>query len=184
MVAGLGNPGRKYFNSRHNIGFMVIDILAGSLGIKITKRKFDARLGTSDFAGRKLILLKPWLFMNLSGKPIAEAVNFYKLCINDLLIVLDDMSLEPGRIRIRSKGSAGGHNGLADIIEELGTNQIARLRIGIGQYAVDSAVDYVLGRPTTRERHLLDGAIQRARDAVLCWVEFGTEKAMNEYNMS
>lgn len=182
LVVGLGNPGRKYSSSRHNIGFMVIDILAETLGIKLTKRKFGARIGSGDLAGKKLILLKPWLFMNLSGKPVAEVVSFYRLSINDVLTVLDDMVLEPGRIRIRAKGSAGGHNGLENIIEELGTNQFPRLRIGIGKCPDDSAVDYVLDRPTSTEKQLLDEAIQRARDAVLCWAEFGIQRAMNEFN--
>jgi len=120
--------------------------------------------------------------MNQSGQPVATTMGFYRLGNDDLLVVTDDMALEPGRIRIRAGGSAGGHNGLADIIETLGTSQFARLRIGIGQSTEESAVDYVLDRPTETEMPLLNEAIARARDAVICWIESGTEIAMNQFN--
>ena len=132
MVVGLGNPGKEYIDTRHNTGFRVIDALAETLGIEVRKRKFGARFGSSEFADAKLILLKPWQFMNRSGQAVATALGFYKLGANDLLVVTDDMALEPGRIRIRAKGSAGGHNGLADVIEKLSTESFARCRIGIG----------------------------------------------------
>jgi PTH1 family peptidyl-tRNA hydrolase len=135
-----------------------------------------------EFAHKKLIVLKPWQFMNRSGQAIATAMGFYKLNVADVLVVTDDMDLEPGRIRIRSKGSAGGHNGLADIIEKLGTNEVARCRVGIGRSHEGEAVGFVLDRPTEAERPLLQEAIERARDAVLCWIENGIETAMNKYN--
>jgi PTH1 family peptidyl-tRNA hydrolase len=184
MVVGLGNPGDEYIDTRHNMGFKVIDLLAGALDIGIRKRKFGARFGSGEFVGRKLILLKPWQFMNRSGQAVATAVGFYKLDVRDLLVVTDDMDLETGRIRVRSKGSAGGHNGLADIIEKLGTDEFARCRVGIGQSGREDAVDYVLDKATEAEKPLLAGAIERAKDAVLCWVENGTEKTMNEFNRS
>ncbi|OHB60540.1 MAG: aminoacyl-tRNA hydrolase [Planctomycetes bacterium RBG_13_46_10] len=182
MVVGLGNPGREYTNTRHNIGFKVIDSLADKLGVKVNKRKFGAHLGEAEFAEKKLILLKPWQFMNCSGQAVATAVGFYKLLLRNLLVVTDDMAIEPGRIRIRAKGSAGGHNGLTDIIEKLGTNEFARCRIGIGHCGRKIAVDYVLDKPTEAEKLLLDEAINKAKDAVLCWTEYDVEKAMNEFN--
>jgi len=182
LVAGLGNPGGDYADTRHNIGFRVVDLLAEALEIEVRKRKFGARFGLGEFAHKKLIVLKPWQFMNRSGRAVATAVGFYKLNVADVLVVTDDMDLEPGRIRIRAKGSAGGHNGLADIIEKLGTNAFARCRVGIGRSCEQEAVGFVLDKPTELERPLLDAAIERARDAVLCWVESGVETAMNQYN--
>jgi PTH1 family peptidyl-tRNA hydrolase len=185
MVIGLGNPGKEYADTRHNTGFRVIDALAEALGIGVKKRKFGARLGKGEFSNKKLILLKPWTFMNRSGQAVATAVGFYKLALNDLVVVTDDLALEPGRIRLRPKGSAGGHNGLADIIEKLGTNDFARCRVGIGSGGEElwqSQVDYVLSRPTEKQKPLLDEAVVKAKDAVLCWVEYDIETAMNKFN--
>ena len=182
LIVGLGNPGKEYVNTRHNIGFEVIDSLAEALKVDVKKRKFGARFGLADFADKKLILLKPWQFMNRSGQAVATAAGFYKLGVSDLLVVLDDMALEPGRIRMRANGSAGGHNGLTDIIEKLGTDNFGRLRIGIGQSGKEDAVDFVLDKPSEAERTLLNGAIERSREAILCWIEHGMEAAMNKYN--
>ena len=182
MVVGLGNPDDKYIDTRHNTGFKVIDSLAQELGIDVRKRKFGSRFGLGEFADNKLILLKPWQYMNRSGQAVATAAGFYKLNIGELIVVTDDMDLEPGRIRLRYKGSAGGHNGLADIIQKLGTNEFARCRIGIGQSAEADAVGYVLGKPQEDEKPLLAAAIERARNAVLCWIEYGIETAMNKFN--
>jgi PTH1 family peptidyl-tRNA hydrolase len=182
MVVGLGNPGDEYVDTRHNVGFRVIDSLSEKVKIEVRRKRFGAVLGIGEFADRKLILMKPGQFMNCSGRPVAKAAGFYKLDIRDLLVVTDDMALEPGRIRVRAKGSAGGHNGLADIIEELGTTEFDRLRVGIGQSNKEDAVDFVLDSPTEAERMLLDEAIGRARDAVLCWIEYGIDKAMNGFN--
>ena len=188
MVVGLGNPGDEYVDTRHNAGFRVIDLLSCALKIDVRKKKFSACFGQGEFAdssatGKKLILLQPWRFMNRSGQVVATAVGFYKLELGDLLVVTDDLALPPGRIRIRAKGSAGGHNGLADIIEKLGTNEFGRLRVGIGQSSEEEAVEYVLDKPTEQEKPLLDEAIERAREAVLCWVEYGIEAAMNKFNI-
>jgi len=182
IVVGLGNPGDEYVNTRHNMGFKVIDSVSKSLNIEVKQRKFGGRFGSGEFSDNKLILLKPWQFMNRSGQAVATASGFYKLSVKDLLVITDDMDLEPGRIRIRAKGSAGGHNGLADIIEKLGTNNFARCRIGIGRSSKDDAVDHVLDKPTKEEVPLLAEAIERARKAVFCWIEYGTEKTMNEFN--
>ncbi len=182
IVVGLGNPGDEYINTRHNMGFKVIDSVSKSLNIEVKQRKFGGRFGSGEFSDNKLILLKPWQFMNRSGQAVATASGFYKLSVKDLLVITDDMDLEPGRIRIRAKGSAGGHNGLADIIEKLGTNNFARCRIGIGRSSKDDAVDHVLDKPAKEEEPLLAEAIERTRKAVFCWIEYGTEKTMNEFN--
>ena len=182
MIVGLGNPGDEYADTRHNTGFKVIDSLAETVGIKVKRRKFGARFETGEFAGKKLILLKPWQFMNRSGQAVATAAGFYKIDIRDLIVVTDDMDLGPGRIRLRYKGSAGGHNGLADIIQKLGTNEFARCRVGIGRSAEADTVGYVLDKPQEDEKPLLTEAIERARNAVLCWIEYGIETAMNKFN--
>jgi PTH1 family peptidyl-tRNA hydrolase len=182
MVVGLGNPGKEYVDTRHNIGFRVIDSLAEALKIDVRKKRFSGNCGSGEFADKKLILLKPMRFMNCSGQVVATATGFYKLVLSNLLVVTDDMALPPGRIRVRMKGSAGGHNGLADVIEKLGTENISRLRIGIGQSDEEMAYDYVLDKPTEADRPLLDEAITKARDAVLCWVEYGIKATMNKFN--
>ena len=183
MVVGLGNPGDKYVDTRHNAGFKVIESLSSALDIKVKKKKFgglfgDARLEYCE----KLILLKPWEFMNRSGQAVATAVGFYRISLSDLLVISDDMALEPGRIRMRAKGSAGGHNGLADIISKLKSEEFARLRVGIGKSDTQPGVDYVLTKPASEENELLEGGIDRARQAVLCWLGRGVEAAMNEFN--
>jgi len=182
LIVGLGNPGRKYADTRHNIGFKVIDLLADGLGINVKRRKFGARFGTGYFGDKQLILLKPWRFVNRSGGPVSEAMSFYKLDIGNLLVVLDDMALSVGGIRLRSRGSSGGHNGLKDIVDELGTGDFSRCRVGIGASGAEDAVDFVLARPGIEQRGLLDEATARAKDAVLCWIERGIAAAMSEFN--
>lgn len=182
MIVGLGNPGKEYVDTRHNIGFKVIDALASMLNVEVKKRKFGARLGETDFEGKKLILLKPWTYMNRSGQAVATAIGFYKLPLPELLIVTDDMALEPGVIRMRARGSAGGHNGLKSIIEALGGEDFSRLRCGIGSAGVAEAYDYVLSKAPAEEQKMIDSAIDRARDAVLCWIRSGVDVAMNEFN--
>jgi peptidyl-tRNA hydrolase, PTH1 family len=182
MVVGLGNPGREYANTRHNAGFKVIDLLSEALNIEVKKKRFGAVFGEGNFAGKKLILLKPWLFMNRSGQAVATAAGFYKLPLSDLIVVLDDLALPPGKIRLRANGSAGGHNGLADIIAKLGSDNFARLRVGIGQSEFIDQVDYVLGRPSKEDAVLMDEASVKAKEAVLFWIENGIETAMNKFN--
>lgn len=182
LVVGLGNPGPEYDETRHNLGFKVIEALDDALAIEVKKRKFGARIGEGCYAGQKLLLMKPWKYMNRSGEPVATAVGFYKLDPSDLMVITDDKALPVGQIRVRAKGSAGGHNGLADIIEKLGTNAFARCRIGIGDCPGAVAVGHVLGRAQPEEKPALNEAIERARDAVLCWLESGIERTMNEFN--
>lgn len=182
MVVGLGNPGRWYAGTRHNIGFRVIDSLAEHVAVKVSRRRFGARLGRGSLGDKKLILLKPWKYMNRSGEPVAKALGYYELEASDLLVVVDDMALETGRLRMRARGSSGGHNGLADVIEKLGTSEFCRLRVGIGQSEDLEAVDFVLSPERAEEKALLDSGIGRARDAVLCWIEHGVDTAMNRFN--
>jgi len=182
MVVGLGNPGAEYFNTRHNVGFRVIDALAEALGIEVKKKKFGGVFGQGEYGNKKLILLKPCRFMNRSGQVVATAAGFYKLELADLLVVSDDMAIEPGRIRLRTKGSSGGQKGLDDIIVKLGSNEFNRLRIGIGPSGQQQGYDYVLGKPSPEENDLIDDAIERAKQAVICWIVNGIDIAMNEYN--
>jgi PTH1 family peptidyl-tRNA hydrolase len=182
MVVGLGNPGGQYLDTRHNVGFRVIDLLAEDLRIEVRRRRFGAVLGSGEFAGKRVILLKPWEFMNCSGQAVAKAVSFYRLDVSDLLVVTDDMALPPGTIRVRARGSSGGHKGLADVLEKLGMEDVTRLRVGIGQSDKEDAVDFVLDKPARVEKPLLDEALLRAREAILCWVEHGIEATMNKFN--
>ena len=182
MVVGLGNPGIRYVGTRHNLGFEVIDGLAGTYGIDVRQRKFGARFGAIEQMHKKLILLKPWQFMNLSGQAVATAVGFYRLNLAHLMVVVDDMALGLGRIRLRGQGSPGGHNGLTDIVAKLGTDQFARCRVGIGRSDEMSDVDFVLKRPPKEERATLNEAVVRAQNAVVCWLEHGIETAMNQFN--
>jgi len=183
MIIGLGNPGAEYSGTRHNVGFDVIDGLADRLGVKIKKQKFGALTGECVFGESKLMLLKPQSYMNRSGQVLATARGFYKLAIENVIVITDDMALEPGRIRIRAKGSAGGHNGLADIIARLGTNEFARLRIGIGSSGRQVSKDYVLTKPGAEDRELIGKAAERAKEAVLFWAREGIDAAMNKFNV-
>ena len=182
MVVGLGNPGKEYTDTRHNLGFKVVDLLAERLNIDVNKRKFGARFGLSQFEDKKLILLKPWQFMNRSGQVVVTVAGFYKVEAGEMLVITDDMALEPGRIRIRSKGSAGGHNGLADVINKLGTNAIARLRIGIGESGLAEAYNYVLNKPSQTEKTLFEESVEKASQAIMCWLQEGINAAMNKFN--
>ncbi|HUV40275.1 MAG TPA: aminoacyl-tRNA hydrolase [Sedimentisphaerales bacterium] len=182
MIVGLGNPGREYVDTRHNAGFKVIDELSGKLGIRVSRKKFGGVLGHGVCGDENVILLKPWRFMNCSGEVVCAVAGFYRTAGSELLVVSDDMAMDVGRIRLRSKGSAGGHNGLADIIDKLGTEDFARLRVGIGSKGQDMAVDYVLDKPADEQKRLLNEAVTRAAECVLCWVQRGVEAAMNEFN--
>jgi PTH1 family peptidyl-tRNA hydrolase len=182
LIVGLGNPGLEYQQTRHNVGFEVVELLTKKLKVKLNKEKFSAAFGQAEFEDKKLILLKPLLFMNNSGQVVAAVANFYKLTAEAILVITDDMALEPGMIRLRAGGSAGGHNGLADIIEKLGTDEFNRLRIGIGSRSQTPGRDYVLSRPSETERNLIDKAVTEAADAVMVWITEGVETAMNRFN--
>jgi PTH1 family peptidyl-tRNA hydrolase len=182
LIAGLGNPDKEYQGTRHNIGFEVVESLAEKLGVEVKKGKFGAALGQTIFEDKKLILLKPLTYMNNSGQVIATVAGFYKLTAEQILVITDDMALEPGLIRIRAAGSAGGHNGLADIVEKLGTENFSRLRVGIGEKEQMEGRDYVLSRPSKAERELLDKAIAEATEASIFWVRQGADATMTKFN--
>ena len=182
LIVGLGNPGDKYAGTRHNVGFDVVDMLADELGTDIRAKKFGSLFGSCSFDGMKVLLLKPQTYMNLSGQAVATVMGFYKLQRESILVITDDMALEPGRIRLRPAGSAGGHNGLADIISKLGSNEFARLRVGIGSSDRRDSRDYVLSVPPPEDRELIEKSSHKAVKAVKCWMQDGIDKAMSEYN--
>jgi PTH1 family peptidyl-tRNA hydrolase len=148
----------------------------------VSQRKFGGKVATVDVAGKMVLLLKPLTYMNRSGQSVATAVGFYKVPPEQVMVVLDDMDLQPGRIRLRGQGSAGGHHGLEDVLLHLGTDRVARCRVGIGSRGRQDGADYVLGRPTDEEQALLDEAVQRSRDAVLYWLDQGIGKTMTQFN--
>lgn len=183
LVVGLGNPGQKYAGTRHNIGFEVLAKLANKLGTDRPKGKFNAEMAETNLAGEKIVLLSPLTFMNLSGQSIRAAVDFYKLELTELIVICDDLALPVGRLRIKPAGSAGGQKGLADTIQRLGSDQFARLRVGIGQTPGNrETVDYVLGQFMADERPIVDQAIDRAVTAVEVWISDGVQAAMNQFN--
>ena len=182
LIAGLGNPGSKYDDTRHNVGFRVVDALAERFGEKVRRKKFNALTEEVHAEDTKLLLMKPQDYMNRSGHAVATAAGFYKLGPADVLVVTDDMALDVGRLRIRAKGSAGGHNGLKDIIARFGSDDFARLRVGIGDSGRMDAADYVLSRFSAEERAIVDNAVQTAVDAICCWLRDGVDIAMTRYN--
>lgn len=183
IIAGLGNPGRKYENTRHNMGFIVVDLLAEKYGIKVDKIKFKALVGEGRIAGRKVLLVKPQTYMNLSGESIREVMSFYKEGIENLIVIYDDIDIPTGTIRVRKKGSAGTHNGMRNIVYLLQDDNFPRIRVGIGSDKKVDLINYVTGGVTKGEKELLEGALVKAADAAAAIVEKGIEKAMNEYNV-
>lgn len=183
IIAGLGNPGKEYENTRHNAGFMVMDALADKLGADISEKKHKALCGKAVIGGQKAILLKPQTFMNSSGESIRVAADYYKVAPEDILVVYDDISLAPGQLRVRAKGSAGGHNGIKSIIAHLGTQEFPRVRVGVGEKPprMDLA-DYVLGHFSQGEKKLMEEAAREAAEAVIEAVTEGIEHAMNDHN--
>jgi PTH1 family peptidyl-tRNA hydrolase len=179
LVVGLGNPGAEYNRTRHNVGFDVVDFLASEWGLTWQQSKSWHALWAK---GEKAILVKPASYMNRSGEPLAAVANFYKIAPSEILVVLDDMALELGRLRLRTEGGTGGHNGLESIIVHLGTEAIPRLRIGIGAAPSAGAVDYVLGRFFEEEIPVVKETVQRAADAVKCAIDKGVLSAMNLFN--
>lgn len=183
IIAGLGNPGRKYENTRHNMGFIAVDLLAEKYGIKVDKIKFKALVGEGRIAGRKVLLVKPQTYMNLSGESIREVMSFYKEDIENLIVIYDDIDIPTGTIRVRKKGSAGTHNGMRNIVYLLQDDNFPRIRVGIGSDKKVDLINYVTGGVTKGEKELLEGALVKAADAASAIVEKGIEKAMNEYNV-
>ena len=184
VIAGLGNPSLRYDGTRHNIGFDVVDMLAKKYRIRVKDKKHKALCGMGVIEGQKVLLVKPQTFMNLSGESIGAVLNFYKLQPEtDLIVVYDDISLVSGRLRIRKKGSAGGHNGMKNIISHLGTQEFGRIKIGVGEKPQDwDLADYVLSRPSKKERTLMKEAYEKACAAIEMMVQEKTDLAMNEFN--
>ena len=184
LIAGLGNPTKKYEHTRHNIGFDVIDRLADQYNISMNTKKFKGICGTGVIEGRKVLLLKPQTFMNLSGISVREAADYYKLDFTqELIVIYDDIDLDPGNLRIRKKGSAGGHNGIKDIIAHLGTQEFLRIRVGAGAKAEgQDLVNHVLGHFSGEDRDLVAQAIENAAGAVRLMVQGDADAAMNQYN--
>lgn len=182
IIAGLGNPGKKYENTRHNIGFVTLDYLAERHDIKINKIKHKALVGEGRISGQKVLLVKPQTYMNLSGESLREVMDYYKVDIEDMIVIYDDIDLPAGTVRIRKKGSAGTHNGMRSIVQHLGQD-FPRIRMGIGNERKGDLVDFVLGGFSKEDREVLEPAVERAALAVECYVDEGIEKAMNKYNI-
>ncbi|MBM4068748.1 MAG: aminoacyl-tRNA hydrolase [Planctomycetes bacterium] len=182
IVVGLGNPGRRYARTRHNVGFDVVDSLAESPAVSGFQSRFLAEVAEWPEASEKVLLVKPQTFMNLSGQAVRAILDFYQLPPEEILVVCDDINLPLGKLRFRARGTHGGHNGLRDIQSHLGTTEFSRLRIGVGTADNDETIDHVLGRFRPVEQAVIDDAVQLAAQAIAFWVKHGIEKTMNEYN--
>lgn len=182
LIVGLGNPGKKYEHTRHNMGFEVIDLLSDISQIDVDKEVFNGLLGRGDIFDEDVMLFKPTTYMNLSGHAVSQVVRYFKIPLEDVIIVYDEMALPPGKIRLRKEGSAGGHNGMKNIIELLGTQNIKRIRVGIGEPLDRDNIDFVLSKPTKEEQILIDEAINDAVNALKEILKSNFERAMNKYN--
>ena len=182
LIAGLGNPDKKYEETRHNAGFKAIEALAAKLGVSINDKRFKGLTGTVIYSGAKLLLLKPLTYMNLSGEAVAEAAGFYKIDPSHIIILFDDVNFACGRMRIRGSGSAGGHNGMKNIIQLLGTDAFPRVRIGVGDKGGHDMISHVLGRFDADDRSLMEEVYKTAAEAALDIIEKGVPDAMNRYN--
>lgn len=184
VIVGLGNPDRKYEHTRHNIGFDVVDAMASKYNIDIKDKKHKALVGSGVIEGMKVLLVKPQTYMNLSGESVQEVMNFYKLDPEeDMIVIYDDISLEPGNIRIRKKGSAGGHNGIKNIIAHTGTQNFKRIKVGVGEKPAGwDLADYVLGRFDSDDREKVEEAISHAIGAAVLMMQGDVDQAMNQYN--
>ncbi|QDT34386.1 aminoacyl-tRNA hydrolase [Thalassoglobus polymorphus] len=185
IVVGLGNPGKKYVGTRHNIGFDVLAVLAQRFSADRWKSSFEAEVTDIQIGSERVVLVAPQTFMNLSGRSVRAVVKFYKVSHSELLLVHDDMNLPTGRLRLRGTGSAGGQKGLQNTIDQLGTSDFARLRVGVGRPPGKmDAANYVLQKFSKSEFSKMEHCVERAASAVECWVQDGVEKAMNEFNQT
>ena len=183
LIVGLGNPGSKYKNTRHNIGFMVVSRLAKALGVRFNGKRFESRNAVARYRNRELILFRPQTFMNQSGRAVKACVDYFGLNVDDILVVHDDLDLPLGRVKVVQKGGAGGHRGILSLTQSLGTDRFSRVKVGIGRPQYDEGVeDYVLSPFYKNERVLLDEALQLALQAVQIFVTHGVVSAMNEVN--
>ncbi len=186
LIVGLGNPGKEYEKTRHNAGWRAIDLVAEKLGCKMDKAKFQGLYGQTKYASGKLFLLKPLTYMNLSGRSVLQLSAYFHVPPQRIIVLFDDISLEPGRLRIRSDGSAGGHNGIKSIIAELGSQDFPRVKIGVGAKAhpEQDLADWVLSSMSASEEKALVSALERAADAALCIIDKGVPEAANRFNGS
>ena len=186
LIVGLGNPGREYEKTRHNCGFRAIDVLSQKLGCKVDKLKFQGLYSQVNYAGGKLYLLKPQTYMNLSGRSVLQLSAYFHIPPQRIIVIFDDISLEPGRLRIRGDGSAGGHNGIKSIISELGSQEFPRVKVGVGAKAhpEQDLADWVLSSFSASEEKALESALERAAEAALCIIDKGVGEAANRYNGS
>ena len=184
LLVCLGNPGEKYENTRHNVGYMVADEIGERCRAPIQKLRFKALTDLVTISGQKVLVMKPVTFMNLSGEAVRPAADFYKIPPDHVLVISDDTALAPGRLRIRKGGSAGGHNGLKNIIQHLGTDQFPRIKVGVGmpEHPDHEMIDWVIGKPQGEEAKLLRQTLDRAANAALCLMVEGCDKAMNKFN--
>ena len=183
LIVGLGNPGQKYEHTRHNMGFLTVDLLAEKNGVKLNKVKFKAAYNIVKFAGCKCLVMKPQTYMNLSGEAVREAAQFYKIPAERVLVIYDDVSLPVGKLRVRPSGSAGGHNGIKNIIAHLGTQSFPRVKIGVAAPGEEGdMVDWVIGVPSQAERKILAESFEQAIEAAECIISDGCQKAMNRFN--
>ena len=181
LIVGLGNPGKEYDKTRHNIGFDVIDYMANKYNIDVNREKFKGICGEGFIENKKVILLKPLTYMNLSGESIRELANFYKLEDDEIIVVYDDISLDIGRLRIREKGSAGGYNGIKSIIQNLGGDKFPRVKVGVGQ-PKDNLVNHVLGKFSKEDREHIEKVIPVVSDAIVEIVKNDAKESMNKFN--
>ena len=184
LIVGLGNPGSQYARTRHNCGFRAIDILASKLNCKIDKVKFQGLYGQTTYAGKKLYLLKPQTYMNLSGRSVLQLSAYFNVPPQRIIVLFDDISLQPGVLRLRPNGSAGGHNGIKSIIEQIGSQDFPRVKIGVGAkpHPDHDLADWVLSTFSASEEKLLEKALENAGDAALCIMEKGIQEAANRYS--
>lgn len=184
LIVGLGNPGEKYARTRHNLGFLALDLLAERQKLKVNRIKYKALVAETEFGGARCLLMKPQTYMNLSGESVGEAARFYKVPADHVLVISDDVSLPVGRLRIRKSGSAGGHNGLKNIIQHLGTDAFPRIKVGVGMpdHPDHEMIDWVIGKPQGEEAKTLRAALDRAADAALSVIDEGPDRAMNRFN--
>ena len=184
LIVGLGNPGKDYERTRHNAGFRAVDLLADKLGCKIDKGKFQGLYGQANYGGTKVFLLKPQTYMNLSGRSVLQLSAYYNIPPQRIIVLFDDISLEPGRLRVRPDGSAGGHNGIKSVIAELGSQEFPRVKIGVGAKPHPDAdlADWVLSGFSASEEKALLPALERAADAALCIIDKGCAEAANRFN--
>lgn len=184
LLVGLGNPGNQYAATRHNMGFMALDRLADREGFRFNKLRFRAWTGQWKVGDQQVLVMKPQTYMNLSGESVGEAARFYKVPADHVLVISDDVSLPVGKLRIRKSGSAGGHNGLKNIIQHLGTDAFPRIKVGVGMpdHPDHEMIDWVIGKPQGEEAKTLRAALDRAADAALSVIDEGPDRAMNKFN--